>query len=173
MILKPYENWTPKLHPTVRVAENASIIGNVTLKQDVNVWYNAVIRGDGDAITVGEGTNIQDGVVIHCDKGSPVTVGKGAVIGHNAIVHSCTVGDNCMIGMGACLLSGCKIGAGSVVGAGAVVPGNLDVPPRSLVLGLPAKVVKEVTQEQLEYTAEDVTLYIQTAKKQFAAVGEE
>lgn len=173
MILKEYDNQMPQLHPTVRVAENAVLIGKVTLEKDVSVWYNTVLRADGDTITVGEGTNIQDGTVIHCDKGSPVTVGKGVVIGHGAIVHSCTVEDNCLIGMGAILLSGCSIGEGSIIGAGAVVSGNLNVPPRSLVLGVPAKVVKKVTEEQLEYTAQDVALYIQMAQKELPGVGEE
>lgn len=116
MIIKKYGNYAPQLHPSVRVAENAAIVGNVTMEKDVSVWYSAVVRAEQDSVTVGAGTNIQDNVVIHCDAGAPVKIGKNVIIGHGAIVHSCTIGDNCMIGMGAILLSGCKIGEGSIIG---------------------------------------------------------
>lgn len=173
MIIKKYGDHAPQLHPSVRVAENAAIIGNVTMEEDVNVWYGAVVRGDLDSITVGAGTNIQDNVVVHCDAGAPVKIGKNVIIGHNAIVHSCTVGDNCMIGMGAILLSGCKIGDGAIIGGGAVVSGNLEVPPNTLAVGLPAKVVKPVSPAQQDYMAYDVEEYIATAKNELAPVGEE
>lgn len=173
MLIKEYEGHKPKLHPTVRVAENAVIIGKATLEEDVNVWYSAVIRADGDEIRIGAGTNVQDGAVLHCDSGSPIHVGKNVVIGHGAIVHSCTVGDGTIVGMGATLLSGCKIGKGCIVGGGAVVAGNMDVPDNSLVVGVPAKVVKETTQTQRDYTIVDAVYYIKLAKKQLEAVGEE
>ena len=118
MIIKKYGNYAPQLHPSVRVAENAAIVGNVTMEKDVSVWYSAVVRAEQDSVTVGAGSNIQDNVVIHCDAGAPVKIGKNVIIGHGAIVHSCTIGDNCMIGMGAILLSGCKIGEGSIIGGG-------------------------------------------------------
>ena len=140
MLIKEYEGHKPNLHPTVRVAENATIVGKATLAEDVNVWYSAVIRADGAEIVIGARTNIQDAAVLHCDSGSPVHVGKNVVIGHGAIVHSCTVGDNSLIGMGATLLSGCKIGSGCIIGAGAVVAGNMIVPDNALVVGLPGKV---------------------------------
>ena len=101
MLIKEYEGHKPNLHPTVRVAENATIVGKATLAEDVNVWYSAVIRADGAEIVIGARTNIQDAAVLHCDSGSPVHVGKNVVIGHGAIVHSCTVGDNSLIGMAA------------------------------------------------------------------------
>lgn len=173
MIIKKYGDHAPQLHPSVRVAENAAIIGNVTMEEDVNVWYGAVVRGDLDSITVGAGTNIQDNAVVHCDAGAPVKIGKNVIIGHNAIVHSCTVGDNCMIGMGAILLSGCKIGDGAIIGGGAVVSGSMEVPPNSLAVGLPAKVVKQVSPEQQEYMVYDVEEYIATAKNELESVGEE
>ena len=97
MLIKEYEGHKPNLHPTVRVAENATIVGKATLAEDVNVWYSAVIRADGAEIVIGARTNIQDAAVLHCDSGSPVHVGKNVVIGHGAIVHSCTVGDNSLI----------------------------------------------------------------------------
>lgn len=173
MLIKEYEGHKPQLHPTVRVAENAAIIGKATLEKEVNVWYSAVIRADGDAIVIGEGTNVQDCAVLHCDSGAPIHVGKNVVIGHGAIVHSCTVGDDCIIGMGATLLSGCKIGNGCIIGGGAVVAGNMDVPDHSLVVGLPAKVIKQTTPEQREETVLDAKHYVETAKKQLEAVGEE
>lgn len=173
MIIKKYGDHAPQLHPSVRAAENAAIVGNVTMEKDVSVWYSAVVRGEMDSVTVGAGTNIQDNVVIHCDAGAPVKIGKNVTIGHGAIVHSCTVGDNCMIGMGAILLSGCKIGDGAIVGGGAVVSGNLEVPPNTLAVGLPAKVLKPVSQTQKEYMALDVEEYITMAKNQLDSVGEE
>lgn len=173
MIIKKYGDHAPQLHPSVRVAETAAIIGNVTMEEDVNVWYSAVIRADMDSITVGAGTNIQDNAVIHCDAGEPVKIGKNVIIGHGAIVHSCTVGDNCMIGMGAILLSGCQIGEGSIIGGGAVVSGNLKVPPHSLAVGLPAKVVKPVSPSQNDYMLHDLEEYIATAKSELDAVGGE
>ena len=113
MLIKEYEGHKPNLHPTVRVAENAVIVGKATLAEDVNVWYSAVIRADGDEIVIGARTNIQDAAVLHCDSGSPIHLGENVVVGHGAIVHSCTVGDNSLIGMGATLLTGCKIGSRS------------------------------------------------------------
>ena len=143
------------------------------MEKDVRVWYSAVVRAEQDSVTVGAGTNIQDNVVIHCDAGAPVKIGKNVIIGHGAIVHSCTIGDNCMIGMGAILLSGCKIGEGSIIGGGAVVSGNLEVPPNSLAVGLPAKVVKPVSQAQQAYMAQDSEEYIVLAKNGLESVGEE
>ena len=166
MLIKEYEGHKPNLHPTVRVAENATIVGKATLAEDVNVWYSAVIRADGAEIVIGARTNIQDAAVLHCDSGSPVHVGKNVVIGHGAIVHSCTVGDNSLIGMGATLLSGCKIGSGCIIGAGAV-------PDNALVVGLPGKVLKPTTEEQRAYTIADAKHYVELAKKQLEAVGEE
>ena len=173
MLIKEYEGHKPNLHPTVRVAENATIVGKATLAEDVNVWYSAVIRADGAEIVIGARTNIQDAAVLHCDSGSPVHVGKNVVIGHGAIVHSCTVGDNSLIGMGATLLSGCKIGSGCIIGAGAVVAGNMTVPDNALVVGLPGKVLKPTTEEQRAYTIPDAKHYVELAKKQLEAVGEE
>ena len=166
MILKPYRGHTPQLHPSVRVAENATIVGNVTMEEDVNVWYNVVVRAEADSITVGAGTNIQDGVIIHCDEGMPTSIGKNVTIGHGAIVHSCTVGDNCMIGMGAILLSGCEIGPGAVVGGGAVVSGSTRVPENTMAVGIPAKLGKQVSPSMQEYMAQDVEEYIATAREE-------
>lgn len=145
------------------VAPTAQIIGDVTLAQDVNVWYGAVLRGDCGAITVGDGTNIQDLCVVH----EKTAIGKYCTVGHGAIVHGCTIGDNCMIGIGAIVLSGAVIGDNCIVGAGALVTGKTNAPPGSLLLGSPAKVVRTVSEEQLEELRTNAEHYIQLAKVQF------
>lgn len=146
------------------VAPTAQIIGDVTLAQDVNVWYGAVLRGDCGAITVGDGTNIQDLCVVH----EKTAIGKYCTVGHGAIVHGCTIGDNCMIGIGAIVLTGAVIGDNCIVGAGALVTGKTNAPPGSLLLGSPAKVVRTVTEEQLEELRTNAEHYIQLAKEQLA-----
>jgi carbonic anhydrase/acetyltransferase-like protein (isoleucine patch superfamily) len=144
------------------IAPNATVVGDVVLDKNVNIWYGAVLRGDHGTITLGEGTNVQDNAVIHDE----TTVGKFCTIGHSAIVHGCTIGDNCMVGMGAIVLSGAKIGSNCLIGAGAVVTGKMDAPDGSMILGSPAKVVKEVSPEMLAEIAKDAALYIDLAKAQ-------
>jgi carbonic anhydrase/acetyltransferase-like protein (isoleucine patch superfamily) len=145
------------------IAPTAQIIGDVTLSPDANVWYGAVLRGDCGPITVGEGTNIQDLCVVH----EKTAIGKYCTVGHGAIIHGCTVGDHCMIGMGAIVLSGAVIGDNCIVGAGALVTGKTNAPPGSLLLGSPAKVVRTVTEEQLEELRANAAHYIELAKEQF------
>jgi carbonic anhydrase/acetyltransferase-like protein (isoleucine patch superfamily) len=120
------------------------VLGDVTLGAHASVWYGAVVRGDVDAIVVGENTNLQDGTIVHVDEGLPVRIGARVGVGHRAILHGCTVEDDCLIGMGSVLLNGVHIGAGSVVAAGAVVPEGARVPPGSLVVGVPARVTRPV-----------------------------
>lgn len=126
------------IHPS------AVVIGNVTLGRDASVWPTAVVRGDIAEVVIGDETNVQDGTIIHVDEGLPVRVGHRVTIGHRAVIHGCTIEDNCLIGIGAVVLNGAVIGTGSVVGAGAVVPEGMRVPPGSLVLGVPARVVRAV-----------------------------
>ena len=128
----------PFVHP------DATVVGNVVLGDRVSVWPGAVLRGDCASITVGDESNIQDGVVLHVDYDAPCTIGKRVTVGHRAIVHGATVEDECLIGMGAIVLNHAVIGRGSLVGAGAVVPEGMKVPPGSVVLGIPARVVKRV-----------------------------
>lgn len=163
---------SPTWHPTVRVAENATIVGKATLAEDVNVWYSAVIRADGAEIVIGARTNIQDAAVLHCDSGSPVHVGKNVVIGHGAIVHSCTVGTTAL-SVWAPPFSPAARSARLLIGAVAVVAGNMTVPDNALVVGLPGKVLKPTTEEQRAYTIADAKHYVELAKKQLEAVGEE
>lgn len=141
---------------SVLICEGARVVGDVVLAKGVSVWYNAVIRGDDGAIIVGENTNIQDGAVIH----EKSCVGAGCTIGHNAIVHGCTVGDNVLIGMNAVVLSGAKIGDNCIVGAGALVTGKMDAPAGSMILGSPAKVVRPLTEAEIEGIRESARGYL-------------
>ena len=143
-----------KIHPTAWVAPGAFHRGDVTLDEKVSVWYNAVLRADQEKITIGKNSNIQDNAVIHGDHGNDVTVG------HGAILHGCTVEDNALIGMGSVVLDHAVIGAGSIVGAGAVVSSGTIVPPKSLVVGIPAKVKKTLTDEESAGNLENVEEYL-------------
>jgi len=138
----------PKIDPTAYVAETAMVIGDATLEAQVSVWFGAVIRADNDAIVIGEGTNIQDQAVVHADPGEPVRIGKRVTLGHQAIVHAATLGDDVLIGIGAIVLNGAVVGEGSLIGARALVTAGMQVPPRSLVLGVPGKVVGTVDEER-------------------------
>jgi carbonic anhydrase/acetyltransferase-like protein (isoleucine patch superfamily) len=132
------------------VAPGAFVIGKVSLAAGVGIWFGAVLRGDNEPIVVGRNTNIQEHTVIHTDPGFPVTIGEGCTIGHRAILHGCTIGDNSLIGMGATVLNGAVIGRNCLVGAGALVPEGRTVPDGSLVLGMPAKVVRELDDAAIE-----------------------
>jgi len=143
------------------LAVDAVVCGDVRLAPDVNVWFACVIRADDEPITIGRGTNVQDGTVIHVDFGYPVEIGDYVTIGHKAMVHGCRIRDHALIGMGAILLNGCDIGEDAIVGAGAVVPEGMVVPPRSLVLGVPARVRGEVRPEQVERTRFGAQHYIE------------
>lgn len=138
----------PKVDAEVFVAPTASVVGDVTLHAGASVWYGAVLRGDVERISVGADSNVQDNCTLHADPGFPVTVGERVSIGHNAVVHGATVEDDCLIGMGATVLNGAVIGAGSLVAAQALVPQGMRVPPGSLVAGVPAKVKRELTEEE-------------------------
>ena len=146
---------------SVLLAEGARVSGDVTLGREVNIWYNAVLRGDDGAIVVGEGTNIQDCAVLH----EETTVGRGCTIGHGAIVHGCTIGDNVLIGMGATVLNGARIGDDCIVGAGALVTGKMDAPAGSMILGSPAKVVRPLTAEEIEDNRISARGYLHSAEK--------
>lgn len=148
----------------VYISQTAVITGEVSLGEDCNIWHGAVIRGDEAPISVGDGTNVQDCAVLHCDPGVPLKVGAYVTIGHNAVLHCSEVGDRVIVGMGAILLTGSKIGSDSLVAAGAVVTPNKVFPPRSLIMGSPAKVARELTQEEVERITESAHHYIQNAR---------
>ena len=149
----------PNFDKSVLVCPGAAIVGDVTLGNNVSVWYNAVLRGDEGAIRVGENTNIQDCAVMH----EETTVGSGCTIGHGAIVHGCTVGNNVLIGMGATVLNGAKIGDNCIVGAGALVTGKMDAPAGSMILGSPAKVVRPLKPEEIEGNRAAMEEYLEAA----------
>ncbi len=136
------------IHHSAFIHETAVVLGNVSLGERASVWPTAVLRGDTDRIEVGDDSNVQDGAVIHCDAGIPCTIGKRVTIGHRAVVHGAHVQDDCLIGIGAVVLNHVVVGRGSLVGSGAVVTEGTVIPPDSLVLGVPAKVVKALTDEQ-------------------------
>ena len=144
----------------VYIAPNATVVGDVTLGENVSIWYGAVLRGDHGAIVVGDGSNIQDNCVLH----EHTVIGKNCTVGHGAIVHGCTIGDNTVVGMGSIVLTGAVIGENCVIGAGALVTGKMVAPAGSVLLGNPAKVVKEATPEMIAGNAKSARDYIQMAQ---------
>ncbi|MCL5961312.1 MAG: gamma carbonic anhydrase family protein [Chloroflexi bacterium] len=155
---------TPRIADGALVTEGAWIIGDVTIEEGASVWFNAVIRGDMDSIVIGRNSNIQDLCMIHADRGMPVLIGRGVTLGHGAIVHAATVDDNVLIGMNAVVLNRAHIGEGSIVGANAVVSAGKDIPPRSMVLGIPGKVVREVDEEGLDLIKHHADSYLETCR---------
>ncbi|MBR7081921.1 MAG: gamma carbonic anhydrase family protein [Oscillospiraceae bacterium] len=147
MILE-FEGKTPVIHENAYIAETAVITGDVTVGDSASVWFGAVIRGDHSPIVLGDRANIQDNAVVHSDAGRVVRIGNGVTIGHGAIVHGCAIDDNVLVGMGAIIMNGAHIGANSIIGAGALVRENMEIPAGSVVVGSPARVVKELSAEQ-------------------------
>ena len=166
MIVKDFMGKSPKLTGAY-LAEDVSVIGDVVVEEDASIWYGSVLRGDTDAIVIGARTSIQDNSVVHCAAGLPTVIGKDCVVGHNAILHSCTVEDGCLIGMGAVLLDGCHIGSGSIVAAGAVVSPHKVIPPGSMVMGVPGRIVRSLTDEDMVTTTLSVQHYLSYAAEQF------
>ncbi len=160
MIL-PFGGRTPIVPATAFVAPGASVIGDVTLGEDVSIWFGAALRGDVNSIRVGARTNIQDGTVVHVNAGRERTViGEEVTVGHAAVVHACTVGRRCLIGMGSVVLDGAEIGIEAMVAAGAVVPPGLRVPPRVLVRGVPGRVARPLTDSEIAHLARSATNYV-------------
>ncbi|MGC6493536.1 MAG: gamma carbonic anhydrase family protein [Myxococcota bacterium] len=154
------QSHSPQVAAGVFIARNATVLGDVALGAGCSVWFQAVIRGDVEAIRIGDRTNIQDGAVLHADPGFPCDLGAGVTVGHRAVIHGARVGDHAMIGMGAILLNGCVIGEACIVGAGALVPSNRVFPPKSLILGTPAKVVRSLTEDEVAGLAESAAHYV-------------
>jgi carbonic anhydrase/acetyltransferase-like protein (isoleucine patch superfamily) len=139
---------TPRVPASAFLAPGARVIGNVELGENVGIWFNAVLRGDSDAITIGDGSNIQDNVSGHGDPGSPLLVGRNVSVGHNAVIHGCTIEDDCLVGMGAIVMNGAVVGSGSLVAAGALVLEGQQIPAGSLVAGVPAKVRRALSDDE-------------------------
>ena len=162
-MIMTFKNKTPKIHPSVFIAPGSHIIGDVVIGKGSSVWFTAVLRADIAAIRVGENTNIQDGCVLHVDHDQPCILKNGIIMGHQATAHSCVVEDGVLIGIGARILSGARIGAFSLIGAGALVRENAVIPPRSLVLGVPGKVVRQLTPKETAMFAPAAKRYRQLA----------
>ena len=150
------ENW---------IAPNASIIGDVTLEKNTSIWFNVTLRGDIENIYVGEGSNIQDGSVLHTDPGYPLKIGKNVTIGHLVMLHGCTVGDNSLIGIGAVILNNARIGKNCIIGANALVTENKEIPDNSLVIGSPGKIIRSITDEEVKSITKNAIHYQQNWKK--------
>lgn len=148
-MIKDFSGKTPVIDESAFIAENATVIGDVTIGKGSSVWYSAVLRGDMCAITIGENSNIQDNATVHVGMKDAAVIGNGVTVGHNALVHGATIGDNVLVGMGSVVLDGAVIGENSIVAAGAVVTAKTVVPPNSLVAGVPASVVKELSPQQI------------------------
>lgn len=165
MALYALDERTPQVAETAWVAESAQVIGGVTLGPDSSVWPGVVIRGDSGPISVGEGSNIQDNSVLHADEGVPLTIGKHVTVGHQVMLHGCTVGDESLIGIGAIVLNNAKIGRNCLVGAGALVTEGKEFPDGSMIVGSPAKVVRQLTPEQIEGLRRSARHYMDNARR--------
>ncbi len=153
------EGRTPTLHPESWVAPTASVVGAVTLAERASVWYSASLRAEFDPIVIGAGANIQDNATVHADPGFPVTIGARVTVGHNAVIHGCTIEDDCLIGMGAIIGNGVVIGDSCLVAPGAVVPQGAIIPPKSFVAGVPAKVRRELSDDEIKFNGVNAPAY--------------
>ncbi|HEY4649528.1 MAG TPA: gamma carbonic anhydrase family protein [Gemmatimonadales bacterium] len=154
----------PNIHPSAFIASTAAVMGDVTVGQDASIWYQTVLRGDMAPIVIGAQSNIQDGTIVHVDEGVPCTVGQRVAVGHRVILHGCTVGDDCLIAMGSVLLNGVSIGDGSVVAAGAVVPEGMQIPPKSLVMGVPGRIIRSVDAALADRVKATWSHYVEEAR---------
>ncbi len=165
MAIYQLDDLKPSVHPSAWVAENAQVMGNVTLAENTSIWFGVVIRGDTSTITVGKGSNVQDNSVLHADVGMPLVIGEGVTVGHQVMLHGCTVGDNALIGIGAIVLNGAKIGNNCLVGAGALVTEGKEFPDGAMIIGSPAKAVRMLSPEQIEGLKMSAQHYIGNAKR--------
>jgi carbonic anhydrase/acetyltransferase-like protein (isoleucine patch superfamily) len=147
------------------IAPSAAVVGKVEIGTDVSVWFSAVLRGDYEPIVVGAGSNVQDGCVIHTDPGTPVTIGRHCTIGHRAILHSCAIGDNSLIGMGAMVLNRSRVGRSCLIGANALILEDRIIPDNSLVIGMPGKIVRQLTSEEIERLTDSARNYVANWKR--------
>jgi len=165
MALYELDGVAPEVDPSAWIADSAQVMGRVTLAEDVSVWFGTVIRGDTESITIGRGSNIQDGTVMHADIGMPIVLGEHVTVGHKVMLHGCTIGDETLIGIGAVVLNGAKIGRNCLVGAGALVTEGKEFPDGSMILGSPAKAVRTLTLEQMQGLRLSARHYVQNARR--------
>lgn len=159
----PYNGINPQIDESCYVAHNATIVGNVVLKENANIWYGTVIRADDNKVTIGKNTNVQDNCTIHISNVFETIVGNNVTIGHGAIVHACEIGDNTLIGMGSIILNGAIIGNNVIVGAGSLVPPGKKIPSNTLVMGSPAKIVRSLNEEDIEKIKKSAMDYVRLA----------
>jgi carbonic anhydrase/acetyltransferase-like protein (isoleucine patch superfamily) len=160
-----FADHRPEINPSAWVAESAQVMGRVALADGASVWYGAVLRGDNDSITIGPNSNIQDGSVLHTDHGKPLSLGEGVTVGHQVMLHGCSIGDNTLVGIQSVILNGARIGKNCIVGAGAIVTEGKEFPDGVLIVGAPAKVVRELTAEQIERLKLQSAHYVQQAQR--------
>ncbi|MDF2839732.1 MAG: putative carbonic anhydrase/acetyltransferase [Clostridia bacterium] len=160
-----YKNHSPKIAHNAFVAPNSTIIGRCTVEENSSIWFNVVIRADVNEINIGKNVNIQDGSVVHCDHDSAVTVSDNVTIGHNAIIHGCSIGSNCIIGMGSTILDGVVIEGNCIIGANSLVTSGKQIPEGSLVMGSPAKVIRQLSETEIEGIKNSVAGYVSLSKE--------
>ena len=165
MAIYQLDDLTPTIHQTAWVADNAQVLGDVTLAEGTSVWFGVVIRGDTSTITVGKGSNIQDNSVLHADIGMPLVIGEGVTVGHQVMLHGCSIGNNSLIGIGAIVLNGAKIGNNCLVGAGALVTEGKEFPDGSMIIGSPAKAIRMLSPEQIEGLKMSARHYLTNANR--------
>ena len=165
MAIYQLDSLSPSIASSAWVADSAQVIGNVELADNVSVWFGVVIRGDTETIRIGQGTNIQDGSVLHADVGKPLTIGAHVTVGHKVMLHGCTIGDGSLIGIGAIVLNGAKVGKGCIVGAGALVTEGKEFPDGSMIIGSPAKAVRELSAEQQAQLQMSALHYIENSHR--------
>ncbi len=165
MAIFELDGIAPRIHATAWVADSAQVMGNVVLGEDASVWFGTVVRGDTECITIGAGSNIQDASVLHADFGQPLVVGCNVTVGHQVMLHGCTIGDETLIGIGAIVLNGAKIGKNCLVGAGALVTEGKEFPDGSMIIGSPAKAVRQLTPEQMAGLRLGAQHYVHNARR--------
>jgi carbonic anhydrase/acetyltransferase-like protein (isoleucine patch superfamily) len=165
MAIYELDGRVPELAASSWVADNAQVMGHVSLGEDSSVWFGVTVRGDTSTISIGQGSNIQDGSVLHADVGFPLSIGQHVTVGHQVVLHGCTIGDESLIGIGAIVLNGAKIGKHCLVGAGALVTEGKEFPDGSMIIGSPAKAVRQLTPEQIEGLRRSAHHYIENAQR--------
>ena len=165
MAIYELDGVAPQVNATAWVADSAQVMGSVTLGEDASVWFGTVVRGDTDSITIGAGSNVQDASVLHADFGKPLVIGERVTVGHQVMLHGCTIGDESLIGIGAVVLNGARIGKNCLVGAGALVTEGKEFPDGSMILGSPAKAVRQLTPEQIEGLRLSAQHYVDNARR--------
>jgi len=165
MAIYELDGVAPEVAASAWVADSAEVMGNVQLAEDASIWFGAVLRGDCESISIGEGSNIQDASVLHADLGKPLVVGRHVTVGHQVMLHGCTIGDESLIGIGAVVLNGAKIGRNCLVGAGALITEGKEFPDGSMIIGSPAKAVRQLTPEQIEGLRRSAQHYVDNARR--------